>query len=383
IKQRFSTPTWNGYGIDATYSLSDQREYFCRCHACRHWQVPLWDRKWVVIPGLPGDISLDEITENHFHKMRLDESLVVCERCGAPLDLDDTSREWVAKFPTRTSGRGYRIRPFSSGRITTPYIIEQMFSYTRKDFVRGWYNTVLGEPYTDSKARLTEAAIKACMETPTVPELSSDTPVFLGIDMGQICHLTLGTIKGNRTLVFDFQAVRVDDLLPTVQEINSRYHLIAGACDRHPYTPTADALRDATSGRVMPIEYRGDPELKPVENLEEVITHWQANRTKLLDEVARAVRTREFAFSGYGMQAGVLVSHLRDMIREEDPEKPAKWVKLTGADHYFHSLAFLRAATRLPTLMNILNKTDNRSIIIANKVTLQTPGNLFGRTKRR
>jgi phage terminase large subunit GpA-like protein len=50
ITQKFSTPTFVGYGIDKSYKLTDQREYEIRCPACNHWQIPLFTPKFVHCP---------------------------------------------------------------------------------------------------------------------------------------------------------------------------------------------------------------------------------------------------------------------------------------------------------------------------------------------
>lgn len=377
IKQRFSTPSWTGFGIDSTYSISDMREYYCKCNACNMQQIPLFTKEFVYLKGLPDSLELSEITDEVLHKLDLDGAFVMCKRCGAPLELDNPNREWVATHPTRENNRGYRVRPFSSARIDIPYIVNQLVDYTRKDYVRGWHNTVIGEGYSDARARLDEGQIKACYGSPQMPVIDPSAPVFLGLDMGQVCHLTLGTPAPNGVgcRVFEFRTVPVNQLDMAIFEIMTRYNLINGACDRHPYTPTAEAIRDLTDGRIMPMEYRGDQELKPVKSVEDVVTHWQANRTKLLDEVARHVRQKLFLFEGFGQYGAVVTSHLRDQIRDETPESPAKWIKLTGVDHYAHSLAFLLAAIKLQGVANSIGVQDHRmTLMIAGfRSPLQTP----------
>ena len=367
IKQRFSTPSWTGFGIDGTYNVSDQREYFCKCQACNEQQVPLFTREFVYLKGLPNSTDLPDIDDELLHKLDLANAFVMCRRCGAPLDLDSTSREWVPTFPSRTANRGYHVRPFSSGRIDISYIIGQLLDYKRKDYVRGWHNTVIGEGYTDARARLDESDIRACFGNPTSasPPVEAETPVFFGLDMGQVCHLTLGTPGPvpNSVRVFEFRSFPVGQVYEVVAEIEARYNLINGACDRHPYTPDADRLRDQTKGKMMPVEYRGDQEMKPVKNVEDSVTHWQANRTKFLDAVAKKVRNKLYSFEGYGLHGAVLVSHLRDQIREETPESPAKWIKLTGVDHYAHSLAFLEVAMKLQEVMNNMGDQETRSTL--------------------
>ena len=43
IKQGFSTPTFDNYGISLEYSTSDQREFWCQCPHCNHWQIPMYN----------------------------------------------------------------------------------------------------------------------------------------------------------------------------------------------------------------------------------------------------------------------------------------------------------------------------------------------------
>jgi hypothetical protein len=50
------------------------------------------------------------------------------------------------------------------------------------------------------------------------------------------------------------------------------------------------------------------------------------------------------------------------MVRDEQPEKPATWIKLTGNDHYFHAFAFCIAGMKLKELEYGLF-TDQRSVV--------------------
>ena len=75
----------------------------------------------------------------------------------------------------------------------------------------------------------------------------------------------------------------------------------------------------------------------------------QINRTMAIDTVAQLVRTTRLVFSGYGDQKDTINLHLKNMVREESPEKPAVGKKLSGPStlaHYFHSLVFAYSALR-------------------------------------
>jgi hypothetical protein len=371
IKQRFSTPTWVGFGIDASYAVTDQREYMCQCHACNHWQVPIFDRRFVYIPGLPDSVDLPDIDDNLAQSLALEDAFVMCEKCGAPLDLASTTREWVKTYPSRTNAHGYRVRAFTTAKIPINYIINELLSYKRRDFIRGWHNTVLGDGYTDSRSRLEEVDIKAVMGSYKVPEISSADQVMFGADIGQTCHIVVGRRTPEGIHVIEFRTCQVSQIHEVLDQLKAKYNLVGGATDRFPYTPTSEAIRDQTEGKVMPVEYRGSEELKPVKNVEGNITHWQADRTKALDNVAKAVRDKRIYFEGYDVQQTIIVSHLRDQIRDENPEKPARWVKLTGVDHYSHALAFLLLGFRMREVEVSISTTDTRDNMFFGGLALQ------------
>lgn len=380
IKHEFSTPTYTGYGIDARYKISDQHEFMIQCDRCNHHQVPTFHPRFVRVPGLSGDLKFEDITDDLFNsgRVRFDEAAVVCEKCSAPLDLKTGKREWVPKFPGRRV-RGYRVRPFSTARISPLYVLEQMLDYRRREFIRGWHNTVMGEPFIDGKSQLSIEAIKAVLGAPVIGSPpDKDLPTFVGIDVGQICHLMQGVPTPAGIRIFACEQVHVDNIVTRVGEIADERNLVAGAVDRHPYEPTAGAIMEKTGGRIVPVEYRGTREINPVFDKtveEEVISHFQADRTRMIDAAAKAVRSGKVRIEGYGEFAQMIEDHLRDMVREEEPEKPAVWKKLNGNDHFFHALGFLILATRLPDVIAVASKIDHRShVAIGGVDMLQFPG---------
>jgi hypothetical protein len=362
MTQAFSTPTFTGVGIDREYESSDQREYFVRCDACNLRQVPLFMPKFIQIEGLPHDLEdFSTVDAEIMEKTDLLNAYVCCEKCRSPLDLTDPSkREWVAAYPSRILKRGYRVRPFSTHRLTIPYIFGRLLKAKDQDNLRSWYNTVLGESYTDSNIRLSEEDIIACMGAPAQPEISSDDPVFIGIDVGLTCHIVLGTPgKG----IFLMETCQIADLEARVDQFLRQYRVVMGTVDRHPYTNDADNLRHLSNGRVMPVEYRGVAPLSFVKDEYESITHVQCNRTQVLDQVSKIIRKRALRMEGYREQRRTVIDHLRDLIRDETPEKPAVWKKLTGGDHYFHAISFYLFAIRLKGAIDELNGEDVRTTV--------------------
>lgn len=347
INQRFSTPTHEGYGIALGFEQSDQHYYLVRCDACRHWNDPTFTREFVEIDGLPDDMEdLSEIDNDLVPSLDLRNAFVKCERCHAPLDLGRTdNRQWVAKFPTRTHARGYRIRPFSTSRLGIDYIVGQLIEFKKRDYIRGWHNTVIGDAFTEENARLSEQQLQACLIRPTPPERPSDIPCSIGIDVGQTCHLIWGSpVNDDEWVTWGFEFVPVGRLLMRLEEIRSEFNIVTGSIDRHPYTPTAEAVRDASGGIILPVEYRGSQEIQPVPDPTdpERILWLKADRTKMIDRAAGIIRKAKMKMFGWEEQhKRLIIEHFRDMVRDEQPEQPAVWKKLTGNDHFFHACAFM------------------------------------------
>jgi hypothetical protein len=373
INQRFSTPTFEGFGIDAAYRASDQRSYLIRCPGCRHWQAPDFKREFLRLPGLP--ITCQDVTrlsQDEVNQIDISNVAVVCERCSKPLDLRNPSenREWVAKHPGR-SGHGYDVRPFSTHRITIPYILDQMMKYNRADNPRGFFNTVLGQPFNDSNARISEADIRQCFlsnEQPVSPAAFGD--VFLGADMGETCHVVIG--RPNH--IFEFHQIPRREIVDFVVGKTNAYNIVAGGIDRYPYTPTSDEIRDKTFGRIMPVGYATVPKAPAVvEQFDEFeqLTHYVVNRTISIDAVANKTRNRVWNFSGHEAQSSLLISHMRGMFRMELPDLPPVWQKV-GEDHYLHAMANHQLAVRLKQGIDF--QADQRSsIFLGGGARLFTP----------
>lgn len=353
VTQKFSTPTFKGYGIDKDYALTDQREYLARCDSCNHWQIPLFTPKFIHFPefelmDLP---ELTELTAEQIASMDLSETWVRCERCDTRLDLANPAlREWVAKHPSRTTFRGYYVRPFSAGRLSPEYVIGQLAKYQKQGFIRGFYNTVLGQPHNSAASQIQREDVEACMKGGEIPDVSADTPVYLGIDVGLTCWITLSFDDEDGTPVWVlFEQVPYARLEQRISELRKVYNIVSGAIDRFPFTPTVDALRQFTQGLVMPVQYRGTAGLQPQKDELGTITHYSANQTLIFDRIHAMINQRKMVIRGYTHLRETLIAHLCDMVRDERPDAAADavWKKTSGQDHLFHAMAFNILARRI------------------------------------
>lgn len=364
IKQGFSTPTFDQYAISLEYSTSDQREYFCQCEHCNHWQVPLYTLDNVFIPNLPDDVVdlKTDIDPTLAVSLDLDNAYVKCSKCGKRLNLgDDAKREWVANYPDRTHSRGYWIRPFSSDLLSIKYLVTTMADFIKKDQLRRAVNTVLGEEYADKNSRLEIKDIMECMVDARIPDIDKSKPAFVGIDVGVNCHLTISTNDADVVL---FEVIPFDRLLPRLQELNDKYNIVCGAIDRHPQIILSNMVRDWSENRIFPVVYTGIRDADPHKDVAGNIDYYNVNRTNALDMVKELINTHKMKFYGYGNLKSTIAEHLRDMYRDDGVDgKEPRWVKMTGNDHFFHSLGYAFVARKIWNVMNLGGEVEERMCV--------------------
>lgn len=348
ITQRFSTPTFAKFAVDAEFHASDQRHYLCPCDACGEWNDVSFDTDHIHLPGLEK-IKFEELHDIQpaaADSLNFKESYFKCSSCGSRLDLTSERREWVPSFHTRSDFKhGYHVRPTATGRLDIPYIFKLMWSYQSKDSLRGWYNTVLGETYEADSQRISREDVLACMAQDNPDAVG--IPVSVGIDVGQVCHM----VVGNEEAVFEFSSFAQPELVNRVNDVFERYDVQSGAIDRYPYTPTSNMIRDHTENIIVPVEYSTGARMQIVQSNDDIEDmfpstdirgHVRANRTNALDSVAWKFRKRLWTL--YGVQkfgSEKLITQLRNSLREESAEAQAKWIKLDENDHMLHALALM------------------------------------------
>lgn len=363
ITQSFSTPTYLGYGVDKNFNLTDQFMYLVRCPACNHYQFPKFEQEFIHIPDMRFEVEkLTDMTPEQIAGLNLGGAYVKCSKCSKKLNLGDPKlREWVAKHPSRDSFRGYKINPFSTDRIPLDYIFKQLAKFKLQENEKGFHNTVLGEAYSPASAQIPEQAIRDAMAShgrPIVP--SRDRAVYMGIDMGAICHISLVSdhIDGKDTW-FLFKTCHVSQLSAQIAELRKQYNIVQACADRYPYTPEVDSLRENTNGVVMPVAYKGNAIIAARKDEADNLIYYDANRTFALDMVKTSIINKNAVICGYTSHKDSLIAHLRDMVREESPEKEPQWVKLNGTDHFFHSMGYALLARRVSEHLFLHNLRDS------------------------
>lgn len=359
ITQGFSTPTFIGFGVDAKFSISDQHLWMFRCPKCRHYQEPDFHPRFICLPG--NTIDEEDLTlldADQLAKVDMSKAHLRCEKCSHPLNHDPENWSWVPTFPTRMS-RGYRVTPYAVPSITVPYIFQQMNKYKAASNMRGFYNTVLGKPFNDSDVRLQETDIRAVMEG-AQPLAEKPDASFIGIDVGVTCHV----VVGKPGLAFHWEQVPSHNLQSRIKQLTEQYNIIGGCIDLEPYRPTAEEIRDASGQQILPVDYsttNGVPAITVKTDEFDILSHIVANRTMAIDSVVRAIRRQNLKFTGYGHHDRLIIQHLQDMVRIEQPDEDARWEKLNGNDHFFHALVYLMLAMRNKEVLDFNSDSDHRT----------------------
>lgn len=352
----YSTPTYDGLGISALYETSDQHEYLYKCPHCGHWQLPDFTTKYIRIPNLPIEAS-EDLTK--FDPIWIDkyginplDAYSVCSKCDRRVTYGDSANHrWVARHPHRSNSRGYRVSPFSTRNLDAAYVFGQLLKYQLLDNMKGFHNTVLGITHESSDERLSEVLLRTLFTA--MSDFYTDhngVPHFIGIDMGKVCHITIGRAEGiGKVKTVLMEAVKVEELETRFKYYSTLFPIVGGFIDRLPLITESNKIRNISEFKVMPMQYgRGSGGMIVVPKNDEYgqLDYVEAHRTLHLDKFANAIRSGYITFAGYGTQKETIISHLRAMVRvfEEDKdgvEKLPVWKKKDKQDHYFHSLAYM------------------------------------------
>lgn len=160
----FSNPTTEKDLLDQQWKKSDQKEWTITCPHCNNDQTLVW----------PESIDIER-------------KCFQCRLCKKPISDNVRRRgKWVAQNPGSEIS-GYHISHLIATKITAKEIIED--SEGDQEY---FYNFVLGEPYNPGDLSVGR---KTILDIWTPKNLETGN-YFLGVDVGNLKHYTLGSEKG-------------------------------------------------------------------------------------------------------------------------------------------------------------------------------------------
>lgn len=340
--RRSGRPSLPGFGIDAVYQESDQREWHVICPECGHEQtINFYDNlRWRTANG--GDKILRAGHDDYEVSKDILDAWRVCRSCEVSLE-GDPIKHGVWK-PTKT-GPG-RIPGYHIPRLIVPLTdLSQIViasRATRTFDVETFHNADLGVPYAAADAMLTDADLDRAMTHGYAEPFMSYTgrlPITLGVDVASERNLSARVTEhwpdGSRKAIRIWEPTDFEE----VAEAMVHFNVTIAAIDAQPERRLAKALARDFPGRVVLVEYEDKPRApawhyRPEENTVRV------NRTEAIDAMMAGVR------DGSNILLREEPHNYRDQMKalkrrtEEDKKgRPRKVYVTTGqhGDDYAHA----------------------------------------------
>lgn len=182
IKQKFllSTPTINGYGINAYFQNSTQGEYFFTCPSCSRLTRCVFPDSLII-------------TADSFNDPRIKDSHIICRECKAILPHEIkvdwlAGGQWVDAVPDMPY-KGFHVSQLYSMTMTPHEIaVSYLKSMTNAADEQEFYNSKLGLTHTVDGAKITDKDIDACIGSFTMLDRGVPGFITLGADVGKFIH---------------------------------------------------------------------------------------------------------------------------------------------------------------------------------------------------
>lgn len=378
MRRLFSTPTVTRYGISLLCETAKRKKQIWKCSHCNHYFIPSYEHD-VVIPGYNG--SKKEITKQVLRLLDYRAAKLLCPKCGQEPSPDIQYRSWIIENPNENyEAVGYYVSPFCAPKIITPsYLVRASTEFNKwSEFC----NQALGLPAEDSDDSITESDVKSAI---VQADLRESTFHCMGVDMGLICHITVGRRdKEGRLIVVHRERVSYRMVEARRRELQKHFKVITSVHDMFPYTDIVSRICDYDSNAFGAV-YSDKPSTEAFtvkeqeENPEEGklnVRQVTINRNTTFDGVMAELKAGLILFSSEE-DNDLLSSQLRSMKRIQAVDRFGgivyKWVKTDGEDHYHHSLAYLKTACDLRAMAGAATVTDPTSIVSSFVIKAHAP----------
>lgn len=354
MRFEFSTPTVDDFGIDHRFQSGDQRYYMVKCRHCNQWSVPDFFQDFVV-PGMDKPLVELERRDLRDNVYRFSETWLKCPCCSNELwssILDNSRRQWVAKFPDRWE-HSYQVAPWDVPKFNNPVsIIKQFGEYTNyQDFA----NFVLGQPFTspdntfltneDHVHRVNDAELWIFQQ-----HIVRSSTVG-GLDVGKTCHLVVMADHGKHSYVVWSEEITNTISSPAAPQVLERFDFFKMrklVVDAGPDLTLVSTLVNAKGlGAISACQYA-----RTVPGLSVITEHddgqlIKADRTKTLDNVMRRHNAAEIHYPRRVIDD--IFTHLKALKKIRNPNADAdggavERFEATAEDHYGHALNYANIA---------------------------------------
>lgn len=243
----FSAPLFEEDNIDEIFQQSDQRHWVITCSNCRREQIA------------------EENFPDCLVKPAGQRAVVACYHCGKPLDVGLGT--WVAKHSERLERLGYRVPQLIIPGMNLDLAYDRTQEALRRPSKMAQVmRSVCGIPAAGNMQPIGDTVIRRVSEAePFYLQTHSERPTWMGIDMGDICHIAIRQLDGNqRGRWIWFQEVPESDLVALVIQLEQRYNVRGTVIDAMPYKPSSKKVVKVLKNWAAIHYFRGS-ELKETE----------------------------------------------------------------------------------------------------------------------
>jgi len=344
-----STPTIEHFGINAYYEQSTQDHFFFVCPHCSRLTEFLF----------PDCL---EITADHYSDMSIADSYLKCKECKHKLSHRNKhtylapTGQWVSGHTDRVM-RGFHINQMYSSTVK-PYQIATSFLKGQESPAdeQEFWNSKMGMPHEPEGARLSDAAIQACIGQFAMA--SSAPPhalVTMGVDVGKWIHYEI-TQYGLSSWGSDvslsaegkvLKAGKVEHFEELDQKMKN-FKVNFCVIDANPERRKALEFAQRHWGHVRLCFYGRGVNGKSITMHDQAQHTLTVDRTSWLDLSLGRIRGQRMRLPGdipleYKDQLKNLV---RVVTKDKDGNPTAKYIK-TGEDHYAHARNYNEIALQL------------------------------------
>lgn len=349
--RQFSTPTIAGFGIAKEAEASVRYKHFCTCAHCGHKFLPnYWND--IVIPDY--DRPLQELDRINLKDVKWKEARWNCPECHKDPVLSNDRLEWVAENPTENyEASTYYVGPVTAHTVLKPsYLVSSSVEFnTRSEFV----NQVLGETSEEENQQITVGDLERAF---TTSPLDSSELHCLGADMGQLCHVTIGRLTQDGTLlVVHTEAVPLANFEVRRQELCRQYRVVVSVHDTQPETFLVSKITDRdpnawgaifTTSKTTEL-FTTQQKSQDVEEGKLNLRLVKINRTAMLDKLLEQFKGSKVVVAR-NPDTGRFISQMLSLKRQQTmvrDEFTWSWVKTDHNDHAHFSMCYLLTACLL------------------------------------
>ncbi len=343
-------PRIPGSGIDAIFQESDQRYLFRKC-SCGH------------------SMSADDSFPECVHIRDDGTGFIACGNCDKPVGLENV--EWVSKrLDKNITMRGYHWSQLSS-MTNDPAEILNDYNDPPQGNLSDVYRLRLGLPHVALEDMLIPSVVRECC-TDDKMAASHKGPCAMGVDVGKIKHIVIGTRTGKEQFEI-IKAVRVTGW-NEIHDLAKQFNVKSAVVDSRPYEDEARSFQKQEPYKIFLCEYNENSIVGTNYNPDTGIV--KQNRTEICDTTHRLISEKKIRIPRRSEELDIFVTQLCNMAKLLEKNKRTGMeifrynsVGKVKNDHYRHALNYFYLAAKPSRLASVTSSRPRAEYAVCKRRT--------------